>query len=198
MIHLKREGWCPMLPETTVFGVLLVLAILLTLMFLLLRKPHFRVLGTPAKKARKDPKSGEAKKVALMPTPRALPLEDTSESLETAPIPQPFSGPAKTMERQTGLDTPSNPPHKEESQEKPTSTVQDEEAPKEPSQPAEPPKVTEEKPVPIPPTLTQLRPPNCTHFFGYLRKLPKNTSMPDDCFGCPKMVECLYYNAYPE
>ena len=187
-----------MLPETTVFGVLLVLAILLTLMFLLLRKPHFRIPGTPVEEARGDPKTSEAKKVALIPKPRAPPLEDISEPPKTAPIPQASLQSAKTMERQAELDTPPHPPHREESQEKPTSTVQDEEALEELLQPAEPPKVTEESSVPIPPTLTQLRPPNCTHFFGYLRKLPKNTSMPDDCFGCPKMVECLYYNAYPE
>ncbi len=187
-----------MLPETTVFGVLLVLAISLTLMFLLLRKPHFRVPGTPAEKARGEPKSGEEKIVTQMPKTHAPPLAYTSRPLKTAPIPQAVSRSAKTMERQTGLDTPSTAPHKEESQEKPTSTVHDEEPPKRPSQPIDPPKVIKESPVLISPTLTQLRPANCTHFFGYLRKLPKNTSMPDDCFGCPKMVECLYYNAYPE
>jgi hypothetical protein len=187
-----------MLPETTVFGVLLVLAIALTLMFLLLRKPHFRVPGTPAEKARKEPKSGEAKKVTQMPKPRASPLEHISEPPKTVPIPQAVSGSAKTMEHQTGLDTPPVLPHKEESHEKPTSTVQDDDASKKPSQSIELPKVIEERPVPIPSNLAQLRPPNCTHFFGYLRKLPKNTSMPDDCFGCPKMVECLYYDAYPE
>ncbi len=187
-----------MLPETTVFGVLLVLAIALTLMFLLLRKPHFRAPGTPAEKARGEPKSGEAKKVTQMPKPHALPLKYISEPPKTAPIPQAVLGSTKTLEHQTGLDTPPILPHKEESQEKSTSTVQDEEAPQKPSQPVEPPKVTKESPVPIPPNLTQLRPPNCRHFFGYLRKLPKNVSMPDDCFGCPKMVECLYYDAHPE
>ena len=40
----------------------------------------------------------------------------------------------------------------------------------------------------------QARPPECSHFFGYLRKIPKNTSMPDECFSCLKMVECISYN----
>lgn len=187
-----------MFPETTVFGVLLVLAIALTLMFLLLRKPRFRIPGTPVEKARGDPKSAEDKKVSQIPKPRAHPHAYIRESPKTAPVPHASLGSAKPMERQIGLDTPPNPPHKEESQEDPTSTVQAEEASKKPSQPVEPPKVIKESPMPIPPNLTQLRPPNCRHFFGYLRKLPKNVSMPDDCFGCPKMVECLYYDAYPE
>lgn len=40
----------------------------------------------------------------------------------------------------------------------------------------------------------QARPPECSHFFGYLRKIPRNTSIPDECFSCPKMVECLSYS----
>jgi len=40
----------------------------------------------------------------------------------------------------------------------------------------------------------QARPPKCSHFFGYLRKIPKNTTIPDECFSCPKMVECLSYS----
>jgi len=40
---------------------------------------------------------------------------------------------------------------------------------------------------------------DCPHKFGYLHKLPKNTPIPDECFGCSKIVECLrkpnrYYN----
>jgi len=32
---------------------------------------------------------------------------------------------------------------------------------------------------------------DCMHHFGYLRTLPKNAPIPDECFGCPKIVECL-------
>jgi len=32
---------------------------------------------------------------------------------------------------------------------------------------------------------------DCLHQFGYLRTLPKNTPIPDECFGCTKIVECL-------
>jgi hypothetical protein len=31
----------------------------------------------------------------------------------------------------------------------------------------------------------------CVHGFGYLYALPKNTSIPNECLGCPKIVECL-------
>lgn len=31
----------------------------------------------------------------------------------------------------------------------------------------------------------------CPHKFGYLSSLPKNTPIPNECFGCPKIVECL-------
>lgn len=31
----------------------------------------------------------------------------------------------------------------------------------------------------------------CVHEFGYLRTVPKNTPIPDECFGCPRILECL-------
>jgi DNA-directed RNA polymerase subunit RPC12/RpoP len=40
----------------------------------------------------------------------------------------------------------------------------------------------------------QGRPPKCSHFLGYLRKIPKNTTIPDQCFSCQQMVECLSYD----
>ena len=37
------------------------------------------------------------------------------------------------------------------------------------------------------------RPSNlhCVHHFGYLRILPKNTSIPTECLGCRQVVECM-------
>jgi len=32
---------------------------------------------------------------------------------------------------------------------------------------------------------------DCIHHYGYLHSLPKNTPIPDECFGCPKIVDCL-------
>ncbi|MCW3993295.1 MAG: hypothetical protein NWE85_01855 [Candidatus Bathyarchaeota archaeon] len=31
----------------------------------------------------------------------------------------------------------------------------------------------------------------CKHFFGYLKKRPKDTAVPDECLTCSKMIECL-------
>lgn len=31
----------------------------------------------------------------------------------------------------------------------------------------------------------------CKHFLGYLKKRPKDTSIPDECLLCEKMIECL-------
>jgi hypothetical protein len=39
---------------------------------------------------------------------------------------------------------------------------------------------------------------NCLHHFGYLKSLPKNTPVPDECFGCPKVMECLFPNEQPK
>jgi hypothetical protein len=35
---------------------------------------------------------------------------------------------------------------------------------------------------------------NCVHIFGYLRNMPRNTPVPDECFGCPKVMQCLFPN----
>ena len=40
---------------------------------------------------------------------------------------------------------------------------------------------------------------NCVYDFGYLRRsLPKNTSVPDECFGCPKAMQCLFQMINPK
>ena len=31
----------------------------------------------------------------------------------------------------------------------------------------------------------------CLHHFGYLYKLDKNSSIPEECFFCPKVVDCI-------
>jgi len=35
---------------------------------------------------------------------------------------------------------------------------------------------------------------DCLHHFGYLRTFPKNSPIPDECFGCEKIVDCLVAN----
>jgi len=31
----------------------------------------------------------------------------------------------------------------------------------------------------------------CPHFFGFLKKRPKNIPIPDECLTCSKMIDCL-------
>jgi DNA-directed RNA polymerase subunit RPC12/RpoP len=33
----------------------------------------------------------------------------------------------------------------------------------------------------------------CNHFWGYLKKRPKDTPIPDECLTCGKMIECLMH-----
>jgi len=32
----------------------------------------------------------------------------------------------------------------------------------------------------------------CVHNFGYLKNMPKNTPIPDECFGCPQVLRCMF------
>lgn len=39
----------------------------------------------------------------------------------------------------------------------------------------------------------------CNHSLGHLKALPKNTPIPDECFGCPEILECIKHsNNKPE
>jgi len=38
---------------------------------------------------------------------------------------------------------------------------------------------------------SQESPKKCSHYFGYVRTLPKNTPIPDECLWCPSIVDCL-------
>jgi len=31
----------------------------------------------------------------------------------------------------------------------------------------------------------------CPHHFGYLKRRPKNTPIPEECFTCSKMIDCM-------
>jgi DNA-directed RNA polymerase subunit RPC12/RpoP len=33
----------------------------------------------------------------------------------------------------------------------------------------------------------------CQHYFGYLKKRPRNKPIPDECLTCDKMIECLVH-----
>lgn len=66
------------------------------------------------------------------------------------------------------------------------------EEPQEPFKFLEAPKVEEEAFSIEPPELPSTRPAECPHYYGYLKKLPKNVPIPDECLGCLKIVECLH------
>jgi len=53
-----------------------------------------------------------------------------------------------------------------------------------PQKPPESPKKTEAKS-----SIENQR--KCSHFFGYVKTLPKNTPIPDECLWCPSIVDCL-------
>lgn len=53
-----------------------------------------------------------------------------------------------------------------------------------PERPPEPPKKNVEK-------SSSESARKCSHFFGYVRTLPKNTPIPDECLWCPSIVDCL-------
>jgi len=56
-------------------------------------------------------------------------------------------------------------------------------------------RVPSQKPIEQPRVQEQKKPSpsfrDCPHFFGYVKSLPKNTPLPDECLGCPWIVECL-------
>ena len=39
--------------------------------------------------------------------------------------------------------------------------------------------------------LNRTAPPECPYYLGYLGSLQKDNSVPDECFSCPKLMECL-------
>lgn len=186
-----------MLPETTMFSALLVLAISLTLIFLLIKKPHFRFRGTPDEKAGRQPKS-DKNKVPQAPKTSLDRFRYPREIPEKAPIPQTPSSAARTEQPEIRENAPPALIPKEEKSATPQPAVQTPTSPRKPSESVEAPKIIEERRAPTPTARPYLRPASCPHFFGYLKKIPKNASMPDECFGCPKMVECLYFNPSPE
>ena len=182
-----------MFPGTTLFGVILILIIVVSLIILLIRKPH---IPLPFSFEGKSSKGKE--EVQTVPKPCPHYFGYLGEHPKNTPIPQECGSCTKIVECQVELNTLRTLPRKEETPEKPTPIVQAAESPKVPSESVEVPQITKEKRVSTPSGHPQLRPPDCPHFFGYLRKIPKGIPMPDECFGCPKMVECLYYNAAPE
>lgn len=40
-------------------------------------------------------------------------------------------------------------------------------------------------------SIKSLEPTGCPHYFGYLKKRPKNTPIPEACLTCEKMIQCV-------
>jgi len=51
-----------------------------------------------------------------------------------------------------------------------------------------------EKPVATAKTEASSAVKDCAHHYGYLHTFPKNSPIPDECFGCEKIVDCLVNN----
>lgn len=41
----------------------------------------------------------------------------------------------------------------------------------------------------------EIPPEKCPNYFGYLRSLPDDAPIPDECLTCPKMVACHFKNS---
>lgn len=39
-------------------------------------------------------------------------------------------------------------------------------------------------------TSSQTVPLKCSHHFGYLKNIPKDSSIPKECYICPRMIQC--------
>ncbi len=104
----------------------------------------------------------------LPPSPK--PVENST--IGSKPFAAPTTAPKPTStENQTRFSVPAA---------QPPPRIESREAPK------------QNKPTPTP-NRVELTPTrkDCIHFYGYLHSLPKNTPIPDECFGCVKIVDCL-------
>jgi hypothetical protein len=181
-----------MLPGATLFGVALVMVIVASLAFLLVRKPSLSFGGisteTPKLKTKSRKIKEETKKASKM---HACPkyLGYLEEIPKNSRIPNECLTCSKMVECQ-GL----NAFHREEAPEKAVKTIETVREPEKPLEQVKPQKIIEEREVPTAPQRhIHERPPGCLHFFGYLKNMPKNTLIPDECLRCSKIVECLYH-----
>jgi hypothetical protein len=179
-----------MFPEATLFAVVLVLVIVVSFAFLLIRKPSFSFIGISAGATNpetKPSKSRAGKRKVSGTCPNYLGY--LRRIPKDTPIPKECMDCAKLVECQE-LDAFRTEEVSERNMDR-TQTLRSSEKPLEQ---VEPQKFFEKRQVPIaPPKHLQEKPSGCLNFFGYLRNMPKNTLIPDECLGCAKMVECLYH-----
>lgn len=62
----------------------------------------------------------------------------------------------------------------------------------EPAEDVEAPEISRDKRPPTTPIEgREASPPGCPHFLGYLKKIPKDAPILDECLTCPRILECL-------
>ena len=180
-----------MLPGATLFGIALVLIIVASFAFLLIRKPSISLGGISVESTKIETKSRKSKErtgKASEQCPHYLGY--LREIPKNTRIPNQCLACTKMVECQ-GLDAFRG----EEASEKPVQAAQSLRDSGKPLEPVGPQRIVEEREVAAAAQKqVKERPSGCLHFFGYLRNMPKNTLIPDECLGCTKMVECLYHS----
>ena len=179
-----------MFTGATLFGVVLVLVIVVSFGFLLIRKPSFSFGGISAEATKletKSRKSREEKKRVSGTCPKYLGY--LRGIPKNARFPDECVNCTQMVECQE-LDAF----RREEAPEKAKEIAQTLRVSEKPSELVESQRIVEERQVATASMKhVQERPSGCLNFFGYLRNMPKNTLIPDECLGCSKMVEFLYY-----
>ena len=115
------------------------------------------------------------------PTETTIKRPPKKEPSTKEPVKPPATQPELSIEEQKSPKRPTVPGKTSKS----AILVEISETPEKPSEHIEAPESTEETPA-------SARPPECPHYFGYLKKLPKNAQIPDECLGCPRLVECIH------
>jgi len=182
-----------MLTGATLFGVVLVLVIVVSFGFLLIRKPSFSFGGISTEPVRLETKSRNSRD-GTKRVSRTCPkyLGYLRGIPENTPIPNECLTCTKMVECQ-GLDMF----RREEAPEKAIEIAHTLKASEKPLEPVEPQKILEKRQAAnAPPKHVQERPSGCLNFFGYLRNLPENTLIPDECLSCSKMVGCQEFDAF--
>lgn len=107
--------------------------------------------------------------------------QETVTPIKSTDIPE---GPAVTVETPKPLENSHEYRKLQHLKAKPLSTEQIE--------------ASEEELPTIPSKNIPAKPQECPHYFGYLKAVPKNSTMPEECFCCPKIMECFISRVIPE
>jgi len=150
-------------------ALLIAITIIMILDISLLLKPKPSTETTINRQPQREPRTEDP---AMPPATmqHELPIEE-QERPERPIVPEETPEPKISVEIPETPETPEKPEESLEYSETPTT--------EEPVEPTEAPESREETPL------------ECPHYFGYLKKFPKNVPIPDECLGCLRIVECL-------